>query len=63
MLGKLADNAVILVAAILTICGIALAVAPWGALTPQAPGPAKPAKAIVFVDMGGSKLGNETPPH
>jgi hypothetical protein len=57
MLGKIADNAVILVAAILTACGIGLAIMPWGALTPrdQNPVPAKPAKAIVFVDMGHSK--------
>ena len=57
MLGKIADNAVILVAAILTACGVGLAIMPWGALTPQheTPAPAKPAKAIVFVDMGNSK--------
>ena len=55
MLGKIGDSGVVLVAAILTICGIALALAPWGALTPQPPAPAKPAKAIVFVDMGNSK--------
>ena len=32
MLGKIGDNAVILVAAILTICGVMLALMPWNAL-------------------------------
>lgn len=52
MLGKIGDHAVILVAAILTICGVALALLPWGALTPPAPPAPKTPKAIVFVDMG-----------
>ncbi len=63
MIGKIADHAVILVAAILTACGIGLAFLPWGALSPSpAQAPPKPAKPIVFVDMGTSKLDGGTPP-
>jgi hypothetical protein len=56
MIGKIADHSVILVAAILTACGVLLAFLPWEALSPPPQAAAKPAKAIVFVDMATSKL-------
>ncbi len=56
LIGKIGDNAVIFLAAILTICGIALFLMPWQVVFEGPPRQAaiqRPAeKGIVFVDMG-----------
>lgn len=65
LIGKVGDNAVIFLAAILTICGIALFLMPWQIVFEGPPRQAavqQPAeKGIVFVDMGISKKKPDNP--
>ena len=61
LIGKLGDHAVVVLAALLTICGIALVFMPWQALYEGGPAPQQSGvvqqneKGVFFVDMGISK--------
>jgi hypothetical protein len=71
LIGKIGDNAVIFLAAVLTACGVAMAFMPWQALyqkpvqdrahaqaqaqQEQTAAPEQNEKGVFFVDMGISK--------